>query len=90
MIFPANASLNAILISLLGVVFLIGGVYFFISPGGRILGFGMLVTAVGCICCGLTDGFTELVPPGPALKRLGAAAFIIGLPILIYGGYKYF
>jgi hypothetical protein len=88
MILPMNFSLNAILIILLGLVFLLGGVYFFVFSGMRFLGFGMFSTALGCICCGLTDGFTDPTPRGSLLKRVGGIAFIIGVPILIYSGYK--
>lgn len=85
---PMNFSLNAILILLLGAVFLIGGLYFALLPWARILAFGMLSTAVGCICCGLTDGFTDATPRGHMLKKIGATGFFIGLPILIYSSYK--
>ena len=85
---PFNFSLNAILILILGVVFLIGRVYLVLAPWWRILGFGMLSTAVGCICCGLTDGFTDPTPRGSMLKRAGGAALIIGVPVMIYSAYK--
>ena len=85
---PVNFSLNAVLILLLGGVFLIGGVYFIMNPWMRILGLGMLSTAVGCICCGFTDGFTDATPRGQMFKKVGAVAFIIGVPVLVYSSYK--
>lgn len=89
MLLPANFSINAVLVLVLGAVFLFGGVYFAIFTAYRLMGFGMLATAVGCVCCGLTDGFTDATPRGLLLKRFGAAAFIIGVPILIYAGYQF-
>ena len=85
---PMNFSLNAVLVLILGMVFLAGGIYFFVFAGLRILGIGMLMTAVGCICCGLTDGFTDPTPRGSFFKRTGAGAFILGIPILAYASYR--
>ena len=84
---PINFSLNAVLVSILGLVFLVGGIYFFLFAHNRLMGFGMLATAIGCICCGLTDGFTDVSDRGLLLKRAGASAFIVGVPILAYSGY---
>jgi hypothetical protein len=89
MLMPANFSLNAVLILILGAMFFFGGVYFAVFMALRLMAFGMFATAVGCVCCGLTDGFTDATPRGSLLKRLGAAAFIIGIPILIYTGYQF-
>jgi hypothetical protein len=85
---PRYFSLNAILILLLGGVFLVGGLYLILNPSMRIMAVGMLATAIGCICCGLTDGFTDATPRGHALKKVGAAAFVVGVPILAYSSYR--
>ena len=85
---PFNFSLNAVLIVILGVVFLIGGAYFTLRPWSRMLGLSMVATAVGCICCGLTDGFTDPTPRGSMLKRAGGAALLVGVPVMIYSAYK--
>lgn len=86
---PINFTLNAILILALGVVFLIGAGYFLLNPFTRVMGIGMLATASGCICCGLTDGFTDVSPRGQLLRRLGIISFIVGLPIVGYSAYRY-
>ena len=86
---PIHFSLNAILVLILGVVFLIGGVYFIVTPWARIMGISMLSTALGCICCGLTDGFTDVTPRGIALRKVGVVAFLVGIPILAYSAYRY-
>jgi len=73
----------------LAVVFLGGGAYVIVTmPYMRLLGVGLLITGFGCICCGLTDGFTDPTPRGIALRRVGAAAFIIGVPVLAYSAYR--
>jgi hypothetical protein len=84
---PINFSLNAVLILILGVIFLLGGVYFVLLPWYRLLGLSMLATAVGCICCGLTDGFTNVTPLGTKLRKIGVVAFIVGVPVLVYTTY---
>jgi hypothetical protein len=84
---PIQFSLNAVLILVIGVVFLAGGLYAIRIPYMRFLGVGLLATAFGCICCGLTDGFSDPTPRGTLLRRLGAGGFIIGVPILIYTVY---
>ena len=86
---PITFSLNAILILILGLVFLFGGLYFVITPWARIMGFSMLATALGCICCGLTDGFTDVTPRGIALRKVGVVAFVVGVPVLAYSAYRY-
>ena len=85
---PINFSLNAILILILGVIFAIGGVYFALNPWSRILGLSMLVTAIGCICCGLTDGFTDVTPRGIMFRKVGIVAFFVGVPVLAYTAYR--
>jgi hypothetical protein len=85
---PINFSLNAVLILLLGAIFLIGGAYFIFTPWMRVLGFGMLSTALGCIFCGLTDGFADVTPRGIAFRKVGVVAFFIGVPVLAYSAYR--
>jgi len=89
---PANLltsdSLNAVLISLLGIVFLLGGIAAVAYYALYVLGFGLLSTALGCVCCGLTDGFTERSHRGFIFKRIGGGALIVGVPILFYSAYR--
>ena len=88
MMLPIKFTLNALLVTLLGFVFLIGGVYSLVFARLYMLAFGCLMTALGCICCGLTDGFTDSSPSGFVLKRIGAAALFVGLPVLFYSTYR--
>jgi len=88
MLMPPNYSLNAVLILLLGAVFLFGSVYIAYFMSMRLMAIGMFATAVGCIACGFTDGFTDPTPRGQSLKRLGGGAFLVGVPILAYTGYQ--
>ena len=85
---PPNFSWNAVLILILGALFLFGGLYTITVPLMRILGVGMLATAAGCICCGLTDGFTDSTPRGMLVRRVGIVAFIIGVPVLGYAAFQ--
>jgi hypothetical protein len=85
---PANYSMNAVLILVLGAVFLFGSGYYALFGNNRIMAFGMFAVAIGCICCGLTDGFTDPSPRGSLFKRLGAVGFVVGVPVLVYTVYK--
>ena len=84
-----NITLNAILVLALGVVFFVGGVYFIFTPYLRVLAIGMLALASGCVCCGLTDGFTDVSPKGQLLRRFGYVSFLVGIPIVGYSVYRY-
>jgi hypothetical protein len=81
-------SLNAILITLLGAVFFIGGLIVAVLSSQRILGFGMILIAVGCVCCGLTDGFVDATARGYSFKRVGVVAFAVGVPIVVFSAYR--
>ena len=86
-IMPINFTLNAILILALGVVFLIVGGYFIFTPL-RILAVGMFALASGCICCGLTDGFSDVSARGMLLRRFGIISFLVGIPLVGYSVYR--
>ena len=81
-------SLNAILVSLLGIVFFVGSIIIAIISTQRFLGVGMLFTSVGCICCGLTDGFADTTARGHSFKRVGVVAFAVGIPIVAFSAYR--
>ena len=81
-------SLNSALIILLGIVFLLAALYAFAFSGMYILPVGLSFTAVGCICCGLTDGFNISRGHGHQYTRIGLLAFAIGLPILALSVYR--
>lgn len=81
---PINFTLNAALILALGTVFLAAGIYFALNPYMRIVAVGMFALALGCVCCGLTDGFSDISPRGLLLRKFGFVAFLIGIPIVAY------
>jgi hypothetical protein len=51
--------------------------------------FGLLVTGLAMMLCGLTNGFTDQTPWGRRLKKLGTLCFLGGLPMLGYGLYRF-
>ena len=74
----------------LGVLFLVGGAYMGLSFAYmRMMAAGLIITGIGCIFCGLSDGFTDPTPRGVAFRKIGFAAFIIGVPILAYASYRF-
>lgn len=85
---PIRLSLNAALISLLGAVFFLLSIYVLVFYGMYALAFSLAATAVGCICCGLTDGFLLAHRRDYALRRIGLLAFAVGLPLLAFSVYR--
>ena len=86
---PINITLNAVLILALGLVFFAAGIYFILNPFMRIVAVGMFALAFGCLCCGLTDGFSDISPRGLLLRKFGFVAFLVGVPIVGYSVYRY-
>ena len=86
---PINITLNAILILALGLVFMLAGMYFVMIPYTRIVALGMFALTLGCVCCGLTDGFTDISPRGLLLRKFGFVAFLVGIPIVGYSLFNY-
>ena len=87
---PFHLSFNAILVILIGVGCLLASVFAMLRPEFRILAVGLFLTGIGNLLFGATDGFTDPRPIGRTLYRLGAAAFIGGIPILVYALYQVF
>jgi hypothetical protein len=87
-IIPYRMSLNAILITLLGIMFFLGGLIVAALYSQRFLGMGMVLTSVGCVCCGLTDGFVDATARGYSFKRVGVVSFAIGIPIVAFSAYR--
>lgn len=84
---PIQFNLNSILIILIGTACIVGGVAMSIRPGGAKFGAGLFLTGVGNLLLGMTNGFSNPTPTGRILFRIGATAYIIGVPILVYGIY---
>ena len=51
---------------------------------------GLILLGIGCICCGLTNGFTDQFPHSRLLRKIGSLALILGLPPTIYYFYILF
>jgi hypothetical protein len=75
-------SLNSWLVMIIGLVFLISGLYHGLFYRDRVLSAGMVTFGVGFLFLGLTDGFSDPTPRGKLFYRIAIIAFIIGIPIL--------
>jgi len=75
-------SLNSWLVMLVGLVFLLGGIYHGLFYRDRMLSAGMVTFGVGFLFLGLTDGFSDPTPRGKLLYRIAIISFIVGIPIL--------
>jgi hypothetical protein len=75
-------SLNSWLVMLIGLVFLLGGIYHGLFYRDRMLSAGMVTFGVGFLFLGLTDGFSDPTPRGKLLYRIAIISFIVGIPIL--------
>lgn len=82
-------SLNAILMFGLGVALFAIGAYVAFIPYLRLMAIGLVLTGIGCIFCGITDGFTDPTPRGILFRRLGAGAMIIGILIAGYTAFRF-
>jgi hypothetical protein len=82
---PTQISLNSVMITGLGVILIAVGFYLAFSPLGRMLAAGLVFTGTGCVFSGLTNGFADPTPQGLRFRKLGLAAFIVGVPILALG-----
>lgn len=78
-------SLNSLLVMAIGLAFFLGGAYHGVYYRDRIFAFGLCATGIGFLFLGITEGFTDITPRGKILYRLGIIAFLVGLPIVIYG-----
>ncbi|MFL6467259.1 MAG: hypothetical protein ACJ72Z_04805 [Pyrinomonadaceae bacterium] len=70
---------------LIGLFFLFGGIYYGLFLYDRIFALGMVATGIGLCIFGYTDGFTDPTPKGLFLYRIAIVAFLVGIPIVIYG-----
>jgi hypothetical protein len=85
-----NLNLNSIIWVILGLSSSVYGIYngykFRLYPFAA----GLILLGIGCICCGLTNGFTDQFPHSRLLRKFGALALILGLPITIYYFYIFY
>lgn len=75
-------SLNSWLVMIIGLVFLLGGIYHGIFFHDRVLSAGMVSFGTGFLLLGLTEGFSDPTPRGKLFYRIAIISFIIGIPIL--------
>ena len=74
----------------LALLLVVAGAYIGLTlPYLRVLGAGLIFFGLGCLFCGLTDGFTDPTPRGYAFRKLGFGAYLIGIPILAYATYYF-
>ena len=51
---------------------------------------GMIFLGIGCILCGITNGFTLYTPAGHLMRKAGVLSFLIGIIPTAYYVYIYF
>ena len=79
-----NLTLNAAVWLLIGLGSIVCGG--FVGYKMRMIPFaiGLASLGFGCICCGLTNGFTDPSPKTQLLRKFGKLALLIGLPVTGY------
>ena len=85
---PVQLNLNSVLVILIGIGCVVGGVVIGLRPYFRLLGAGMFFVGIGNLLFGFTDGFSDPTPTGRFLFRIGAIAYLAGVPILGYAVYN--
>ena len=79
-----SLTLNSVVWLLIGLTSMVCGGFVGYSMRMYPFAFGLLSLGFGCICCGLTNGFTDPAPKTYLLRKFGKVALIIGLPIALY------
>jgi len=79
---------NSWLVLVVGIGFLLGGLYCWFTLNNRLLAVGMVMTGIGWVLMGLTDGFTDPTPRGKLFFRLAIVAFMVGVPLVAYHAYR--
>ena len=85
---PFQLTFNSILMIFIGLALLALGGWLALRPESRFFAVGFLFTAVGNILFGVTNGFTDMTHLGRKLFRFSLAAYVIGVPIIIYFLYR--
>lgn len=89
-----NLTFNSYIWMLLGLGCLIYGSYMgwearrYISRAFQ-LPFGLIFTGLAMALTGLTNGFTDYSPWGRKFTKTGVLLYLAGLPLLIYGFWKF-
>ena len=86
MYFPV--SLNSWLMMAIGLLFFLAGIYHFIFLHDRIFSFGLVASGIGFTLFGYTEGFSDPTPRGKLFYRIAIISFIVGIPIVLYGGFQ--
>jgi hypothetical protein len=79
-----NLTLNSAVWLLIGLSSMAYGGYVGYRMRMFIYALGLLSLGFGCICCGLTNGFTDQSPKTRLLRKFGKFALIVGLPLTGY------
>ena len=71
-----------------GLALIAFGVFLVLSPSHRFHSVGFVLTGVGNILFGATNGFTDMTPIGQKLYRLALLAYAGGVPLIGYFLYR--
>ena len=71
-----------------GLALIAFGVFLVFSPSSRFHSVGFMLTGVGNILFGATNGFTDMTPLGQKLYRLALLAYAGGIPLIGYFLYR--
>ena len=88
MIWGFQPTFNSILMIFVGLALIAFGVWLALSPAGRFHAIGFLLTGIGNILFGATNGFTDMTPIGQKLYRLALLAYAGGIPLIGYFLYR--
>lgn len=84
-----NLTFNAIMWILIGLFVLFLAYYVYKNFGSYPMTGGFASLGVGCVLCGLTNGFTDHSPAGNVMRKFGFFTLIVGLPVTLYYVYLY-
>lgn len=84
-----NLTINSAVWLLIGLASMAYGGYIGYRMRMYTYAFGLVSLGFGCICCGLTNGFTDPSPRTHLLRKFGKFGLIVGLPISLYYVYLF-
>jgi hypothetical protein len=80
-------TLNSILMIFIGLAMVALSVLLMFTSR-RFHGIGFLLTGIGNVLFGFTNGFTDMTPLGQKLYRLALLAYAAGIPLIGYFLYR--
>jgi len=82
-------SAKDILVAAVGLVLAVIGGWYALAPYTRILAAGLVLVGLATIALGVTRGFIDSSPLTSVLSKLGMLAYVVGIPALLYGLYRF-